>query len=99
MPDLAIDSFASAAHSNMAAHLCGPFRAGAVDTELRVQPDGTIAIPFSAREPVLLVAPAQSLGDLICSVSAVLDPDGAATPLVPELRFAPYTEAGAFLPL
>jgi hypothetical protein len=99
MADLSADPFASAAHSHMATHLCGPFRAGAADTALPVQPDGTIHVAFTVRDPILLVAPAKSLDDVVCRISAVVDPGGAASPLAPPVQFAPYSEAGAFVPL
>jgi len=93
------DFYHGASHSNMAAHLSGPFAAGTVDTEVSVAPDGTIVVEGARREPVLLIAPAGPVGDVFCRVSAVLDPQGAATPIDPPLVFAPFTEDGTFLPL
>jgi hypothetical protein len=94
--DLHPDPLLAASHRNMAAHLCGPFLAGAVDNALTVAADGTVTVPVAPREPLLLVAPAQPLGDVTMTVAAKLDPRGAASILAP-LQFAPYTEAGAFV--
>ncbi len=93
------DTFAAAAHANMAAHLVGPFAAGAIDTVLAIDANGRIDVPVAGREPVLLIAPAVPLGDRVLIVEAVSDPDGARVPILPPLRFDPYTEAGACLPL
>lgn len=95
----ASDLFDGAAHRAMAAHLTAPFAAGAVDTTLAVQPNGTVAVTVAVREPVLLVAPKTPLSDRWMVVDAVLDPAGVPAALTPALRFAPYTEAGTFLPL
>ncbi|WP_165226763.1 hypothetical protein [Aquisphaera insulae] len=96
--DLHPDPWLSASHRNVAEHLCGPFAAGAVDTGVEVAADGTARVGVETREPLLLVAPARPLDDLVMRVGATLDPDGAATAL-PTLEYAPYTEPGAFLPL
>jgi hypothetical protein len=98
MPPPDPDPLRSASHRNLAAHLSGPLAAGAADARLAVDGAGRVAFTDASREPLLLVAPQAPLGPAGLLVRATLDPDGAATAL-PELGFAPWTEAGAFLPL
>ncbi len=93
------DVFRSASHQLMAAHLTGPLSAGAVDWAPTIAASGRVASSEPRREPLVLVAPASPLGARPLRVRAVLDPDGAATLVLPELVFSSFTEAGAFLPL
>ncbi len=93
-----IDVVRAASHREMIVHLCGPFLSGAVDTAVPIDATGRLTIPWSSREPVLLLAPTLALAGQKLRVKATLDPAGAAAPLAP-VEFAPYTEQGAFLPL
>ena len=90
------DLYRAASHQNAFSHLTGPFSAGAAENKLSIDNTGRIHVDWNAREPVLLVAPKTSLGVVGLQISAVLDPDGAKTPL-PVMQFASYTESGAFL--
>lgn len=94
---LAADPHLGAAHQAMAAQLTGPLAAGAADEPVDVDTAGRAAVP-GGWEPLLLAAPAAPLRDVGLRLIPVLDPDGAAIEL-PPLDFAPWTEAGAFLPL
>jgi hypothetical protein len=82
----------------MLEHLTPPFAGGARDDTVPIDPAGRAAVRRTSRQPLLLAAPVGSLEDRGLRLRAVLDPAGAAVPLGP-LEFAPYTEAGAFLPL
>lgn len=94
---LTADPHLGAAHQAMAAQLTGPLAAGAADEPVDVDTAGRAAVP-GGWEPLLLAAPAAPLREIGLRLIAVLDPDGAAIDL-PPLDFAPWTEAGAFLPL
>ncbi len=84
----------SASHRHMIAQLTGPFQAGAVDTPVPINENGQIDIGWTTREPLLLAAPKVALGTQQFVLETTL-PEGKAV----RLQFAPYTEAGAFLPL
>jgi hypothetical protein len=88
----------AASHLNMAGHLTGPFAAGARDDEVIVGSSGRAAVSRTSREPLLLAAPIRSLADRGLRLRAELRPARPPGTLA-QLDFAPYTEAGAYLPL
>jgi hypothetical protein len=90
-----IDRVRAASHRNMIEHLTGPYQAGAAESELAISGIGEIVVDWQTRAPLLLVAPAQPLDEKRLRLTA--RPSGATADVV--LEFAPYTEAGAFLPL
>lgn len=92
------DPLGSASHRHASEHLIAPLAAGAVTTGVEIDATGIVSVEFNAREPVLVVAPRQSLGRAALRVDAVLDPAGARGEL-PSLAFEAYSEHGAFLPL
>jgi hypothetical protein len=91
------DPLRAASHRHMAAHLTAAFRAGAVDTRLRIDADGRVRVRES-RDPLLLVGPSAALGRARLRLRATVNPGGASIAL-PPLDYASYTEPGAFLPL
>jgi hypothetical protein len=82
----------------MLAHLTGPFGGGARDEAVAIDAGGRAAVDRRGRQPLLLAAPTGPLEERGLRLRAVLDPGGAAVALGP-LEFAPWTEAGASLPL
>jgi hypothetical protein len=92
------DVWQAASHRSMAAHLTGPFQAGAVDSQLEVGGDGRVIVDGAMREPLFLIAPRAALEDARLLARPLLITHDARTPLAP-LEFAPFTEAGAFLAL
>ncbi|ESA32880.1 hypothetical protein N836_24135 [Leptolyngbya sp. Heron Island J] len=84
----------SDSHCHMIKHLTGPFQAGALDVELEINSTGQVPVEFKTREPLILAAPKSPLGTESLRLKATLPNN---KPVV--LTFAPYTEAGAFLPL
>jgi hypothetical protein len=81
----------------MAAHLTAPLAAGAVEAPLTPDAAGRIRVDFATREPLVLVAPARSLENETWRVLVTINP-GAANAEAVTLVFAPFTEAGAYLP-
>jgi hypothetical protein len=79
-------------------HLTAPFGAGARDELVPANTQGRARVARRSRQPLLLAAPARPLEDRGLRLRAVLDPAGTAVSLA-LLEFAPWTEAGAFLPL
>ncbi len=94
---MATDTLAAAAHRNALAHLVGPLSAGAVETPLAVAADGTVAVDFSTREPLLLVAPLADLDEQTLTITAT--PVGSDGRLMAPAVFAPWTPRGATVPL
>jgi hypothetical protein len=78
---------------NMIDHLSGPLAAGAVESEVAISATGVADVTFSAREPLLLIAPRADLGAAGLIVTATI---GAVTE---RIVFAPFSEAGGFLPV
>ena len=78
----------------MIEHLTAPLQAGAVDSPVAVAPDGSVAVARAAREPLLLLGLAVDLGKRALQVEAALPGGETVT-----LRFEPYSERGAFVPL
>lgn len=95
------DPLRSAAHLNMVAHLSGPFGGGAVDSPVPFTGDGalTAAIDRVTRQPLLLVGLRQPLDARALAVTATVTPRDGGPARTTTVRFAPFTEAGAFLPL
>jgi hypothetical protein len=88
----------AASHLHMLDHLTAPFAGGARDDAVPIDVTGRVAVTRTSREPLLLAAPGGSLEDRGLRLRGVLDQAGTAVLLGP-LEFAPYTEAGSFLPL
>lgn len=89
------DPLRSAAHRSMFAHLSGPFTGGAVETRLTIDAAGEARVDWRARLPLLLIAPRQAVGAeaLACTVRITQSTGETIAPV--DVRFAPYTEAGA----
>jgi hypothetical protein len=85
----------AASHLNMLAHLTGPFAGGARDATVLLDAAGRAEVTRSSRHPLLLAALSRPLAERRLRLRAALDPGAVAV----TLEFAPYTEAGAFLPL
>ncbi len=92
------DRWAASSHDSMFANLTAPFAAGAQTRDIDIDATGQAEVVEVTRDPFLVVAPAGRLDGAGLRVSAQLlpshDPSSFAT-----VTFAPYTEAGAFLPL
>jgi hypothetical protein len=87
------DIFRGAAYRNMVEHLSGPLTAGAEDNEVPIDATGKAAV-WEARHPLLVAAIREPLDDVGWVLTATLP-----GPVSQTLEFAPYTEAGAFLPV
>lgn len=85
---------ASAAH--MAAQLIAPLAAGARESVVDVAADGRVTVDRPTRETLVVVRLARSLDVTAWHVHATLP--GATGP-VPVAEFAPWSEAGATLPI
>jgi hypothetical protein len=95
----------SASHLNLLAHLSGPFRGGAVDVPVRMAlaiVDGevqTVApVEAGARRPLLVVGTRAAVGPRGFSATIEVTPAGSPS-IETTVRFAPFTEEGAFLPV
>ncbi len=93
-----VDPFHADSMGHLAEALAGPLVGG-----LRLEGLPFIRVPLSlpvpaARQPLVMVAPVQDLAGPQLTVSASLSNGGGAVP-GPPLVFAPWTEAGSFLPL
>lgn len=91
---LDFDLHAAASLPAMGENLAGPLQAGFVQTVVPASAAGVVQVAAGAREPLLLVAPKHSLDATGLRITTTL-PGGAPR----ELVFAPFTEAGSFLPL
>ncbi|QVN21770.1 hypothetical protein [Burkholderia pyrrocinia] len=99
MPDiLKPDRWAASSQGNMFANLTTPFAGGARARDVACDATGQAAMPEVTRDPLLVVAPAAALGTTGLRVTAVLLP-GNAPASFGTVVFAPWSEAGAFLPL
>ena len=78
----------------MVQHLTGPLAAGAATRLFTLDADGQVVLP-ATRLPTLRVVLQRALQDESLDISATLD--GYAAPIA--LRFAPFSPAGAALPL
>ncbi|WP_213307992.1 hypothetical protein [Paraburkholderia sacchari] len=92
------DRWAASSQGNMFANLTAPFAGGAQVRDIACDATGHAAIPDVTRDPLLVVAPAAALGATGLQVSAVLLPGNAPASFGTAV-FAPWTEAGAFVPL
>jgi phage replication-related protein YjqB (UPF0714/DUF867 family) len=90
------DPLGSAAHRSMFAHLSGPFSGGAVETRLAIDTAGRARVDWQARLPLLLIAPRQTLGATELEVTVEITQSSAEVVPPAVVRFAPFTEAGAF---
>lgn len=87
------DIFRGAAYRNMVEHLSGPLTAGAEDNEVPIDATGKAAV-WEARHPLLVASLREPLDTVGSELTAALP-----GPADQKLEFAPYTEAGAFLPV
>lgn len=96
------DLWRSASHRNQIQHLTAPFAGGAADFWLSISNTGRIEVTGLAREllrePLLLITLTKTIGSKRLKVEAILSSSNRPTRL-PPVEFAPYTEAGASLPL
>lgn len=92
------DLYRAASHELMAAQLTAPLAAGAVEAALIPDAAGLIQVDWATREPLVLVAPSRALENETWRVVATLSP-GAAGEEEVRLEYAPFTEAGAYLPV
>ncbi|MFX1677558.1 hypothetical protein PWR63_35910 [Paraburkholderia sp. A2WS-5] len=92
------DRWAASSQGNLFANLTAPFAGGAQVRDIACDATGHAAIPDVTRDPLLVVAPAAALGATGLQVSAVLLADNAPASFGTAV-FAPWTEAGAFVPL
>ncbi len=92
------DPLGAAGYRNAIAHVAGPLRAGASEGPVALAADGTVAIDWTTREALVVVALRADLAEreLLVSASVV-----GATPgrLLPPARFAPWSAAGTTLPV
>jgi hypothetical protein len=88
----------ASSHRQMLDHLTAPLGAGAVETEVPVDSAAKAIVDRTTRFPLLLAAPAAPLQAEHLRLRATLA-SGPGPATVVELNWAPYTEAGAFLPV
>src|SRR5215211_1578506 len=93
------DARQAASHRNMLDHLTAPLQAGAREEELAISSAGKATLTRTTRYPLLLAAPADAVAELPLILTATVPGAAAATTAQVVLRFEPYTEAGAYLPL
>lgn len=95
------DRWRSAAHRNLIAHLTAPLQAGAVDSSAPItveQEIATATIAGNWREALVVASLRGDLGAEALRLTATVTTDGVVA--VPAgLEFAPFSEAGAALPL
>lgn len=96
------DLWRSASHRNQVQHLTAPFAAGAVNTRVAISNTGQVDVTeFPSellREPLVLITLTKTIDVRRLRVEAAL---GSSNPPIPlqTIEFAPYSEAGATLPL
>jgi hypothetical protein len=103
---MAIDSDPrrSAAHASMLAHLTAPFQGGATDCAVPITAGASATfvarVDRVSRQPLLLVGTRAAVGARGFSVSVQVKPrtPANAPAVTSTLRFAPWSEPGAFLP-
>jgi len=91
----------SASHDNLIAHLAGPLLAATTDTPLalgRVAGEVGATVDWVSRQPLLLIGTRAPVGERGFTVSVRITPHRDVAPSSTTLRFAPFSEAGAFLP-
>jgi hypothetical protein len=88
----------AASHRHMIEHLTAPLGAGAVEAEVAIDSTAKGSVDWTTRRPLLLVAPVAPLDAGRLLLTATVPGPTAGTVQV-RLEWAPYTEAGAFLPL
>lgn len=98
MSEIDIDLLRSASHRSMTAHLSGPFAGGARDSPLTLDAEGRAEVAHVTRHPLVVVAPKAEVGPAGLEFSAHVITGSGTGPAV-TVRFAPFTEAGAFLPV
>lgn len=94
------DEFAtSAGYRTMIDHVVGPLRSGAGDYPVTLDDTGQARVDWRSRLGVLLAAPRAGLEVESLRLSLALRDDGGVLHAQPDVTFAPFTEAGAFLPV
>ncbi|HEY0987405.1 MAG TPA: hypothetical protein VGD80_10155, partial [Kofleriaceae bacterium] len=97
---LDVDRLRSASHRNMAEHLAGPFRGGAIETPLAlVHRSGKwrARVDWVSRQPLLLLELRTPLAEHGYTVTVEVAPDRGPRS-TSTLELAPFSEAGATLP-
>jgi len=96
------DLWRSATHRNQIQHLTAPFAAGAVNTRVAISDTGQIDVTgFPSellREPLILITLTKTIDVRRLRVEAEFSSSNPPIPLQ-TIEFAPYSEAGATLPL
>ncbi len=99
--DFESDPRRSASHDNTIAHLAGPLLAGTGNTPIAL---GAVAggfgasVDWSSRQPLLLIGTRVPVGERGFTVTVQVTPRRDVAPSSTTVRFAPFSEAGAFLP-
>jgi hypothetical protein len=94
---VAVDTYAAASHRNARDNLVPVLQSGAVDEAVPIDGNGRAVVAWT-REPLLLLAPATPIDVDGLRAAVVMEPQGAATPLA-TVTFAPFSDAGSFLPV
>jgi hypothetical protein len=92
----------SASHDNLIAHLIGPFLAATANTSvaLATGPSGLAAsVDWVSRQPLLLIGTRLPLAERALVATVQVTPRGSQPSSAATVRFAPFSEAGAFLPV
>src|SRR4029434_826443 len=92
----------SASHDNLIGHLAGPLLAGPTHTALplALADDGLhAAVDWVSRQPLLLVGTRVAVGERALTVTVQVTPRRDVPASSATVRFAPFSEAGAFLPV
>ena len=92
----------SASHDNLIGHLAGPLLAGTTQTPLPLTPvaDGLRGVvDWVSRQPLLLIGTRVALAERAVVVTVQVTPRRDVAASSATVRFAPFSEAGAFLPV
>lgn len=94
MARVAFDGPASAVEQNLLDQLEGPYAGTARRVVVPVDGSGAAVVDWTTRHPLLLAVLRQDLGEETLTVAITVDGDP-----VPDAEFAPWTEAGASVPV
>jgi len=92
----------SASHDNLMGHLAGPLLAGTTQTTLPLTVAGggvTATVDWVSRQPVLLIGTRIALEERAVVVTVQVTPRRDVPASSATVRLAPFSEAGAFLPV
>src|SRR4249919_3232989 len=94
------DGYRSASHLAATAHLAGPLRGGARQQVLALDAGGHAHADGPLRHPLLLAVGRTDLADDGLQITVSMSGAAAGLPAAPvTIAFAPWTEAGASLPV